>query len=141
LAPCHLAKQSDPDTHHSLCQQEANYVRVTATIRSLGVRPKPNSHSNPYAAAPCFCVAKIVRKDLEQYDPGDAGALRAGFSLTLGLVEELQLLERSLLQELRDIGDVGKACFLQEHEEGEEGDDDDHELHDVKAKKKAKHGQ
>jgi hypothetical protein len=57
------------------------------------------------------------------------------------LVEELQLLERSLLQELRDIGDVGKACFLQEHEEGEEGDDDDHELHDVKAKKKAKHGQ
>ena len=40
----------------------------------------------PYPAAPCGSVTKIALKDLEKYDPRDAGALRAGFSLILGLV-------------------------------------------------------
>jgi triacylglycerol esterase/lipase EstA (alpha/beta hydrolase family) len=39
----------------------------------------------PYPAAPCGSVTKIALKDLEKYDPRDAGALRAGFSLILGL--------------------------------------------------------
>jgi hypothetical protein len=41
----------------------------------------------PYAAVPCGSVTKIVLEDLEKYDPRDSGALRAGFSLILGLVE------------------------------------------------------
>jgi hypothetical protein len=40
----------------------------------------------PHAAAPCGSITKIARKDIERYNPGDAGALRAGFSLILGLV-------------------------------------------------------
>jgi hypothetical protein len=34
---------------------------------------------------PYGSVTKIARKDLEKYDPSDAGALQAGFSLILGL--------------------------------------------------------
>ena len=40
----------------------------------------------PYAAVPCGSVTKIVLEDLENYDPRDSGALRAGFSLILGLL-------------------------------------------------------
>ena len=49
----------------------------------------PNAESRiptPYAPAPCGSVTRIARKDLEKYDPRDAGALRASFSLILGLV-------------------------------------------------------
>ena len=44
----------------------------------------------PYPAAPCGSVTKIALKDLEKYDPRDAGALRAGFSLILGLVGDVR---------------------------------------------------
>jgi len=49
----------------------------------------PNAESRIrtlYPAAPWGSVTKIALKDLEKYDPRDAGALRAGFSLILGLV-------------------------------------------------------
>ena len=45
----------------------------------------------PYAAAPCGSITTIPRKDLDKYNPRDAGALRAGFSLILGLVITLIL--------------------------------------------------
>ena len=59
----------------------------TATIRCLGTMPNAEIRiRTPYAAAPCGSVTKIALKDLEKYDPRDAAALRAGFSLILGLV-------------------------------------------------------
>ena len=64
----------------------------------------------PYPAAPCGSVTKIALKDLEKYDPRDAGALRAGFSLILGLVQHG---ERDLVDQVfaifkgREICDCG----------------------------------
>jgi hypothetical protein len=58
----------------------------TATIRFLGTMSNAEIRiRTPYPAAPCGSVTKIALKDLEKYDPRDAGALRAGFSLILGL--------------------------------------------------------
>ena len=52
----------------------------------LGTMPNAEIRiRTPYAAAPCGSVTKIARKDLEKCDPRDAGALRVGFSLILGL--------------------------------------------------------
>jgi hypothetical protein len=59
LAPCHhLAKQNDPDQHHNLCQQEANYVPIPPQSASRLETECPNLHSNPYAAAPRGSLAK-----------------------------------------------------------------------------------
>ena len=85
LAPCHLAKQNDPDPHHNLCQQEANYTPILPQSASSARCGTPK-FAFEHPAAPCGSVTKIAVKDLEKYDPRDAGALRAGFSLILGLV-------------------------------------------------------
>ena len=52
----------------------------------LGTMPNAKIRiQTTYAAAPCGFVAKIACKDVEKCDPRDAGALRVGFSLILGL--------------------------------------------------------
>ena len=45
------------------------------------------------SSAPCGSVAKIAAKMSKKCDQGDAGALRAGFSLILGLVKCVSLLQ------------------------------------------------
>ena len=65
---------------------KAQLYSNTATIRFLGTMSNAEIRiRTPYPAAPCGSVTKIALKDLEKYDPRDAGALRAGFSLILGL--------------------------------------------------------
>ena len=52
----------------------------------------PNAQSRiptHYAPAPCGSVTRIARKDLEKYHLRDARAIRASFSLILGLVKKL----------------------------------------------------
>src|SRR6476619_3553471 len=58
----------------------------TATIRYLGTMPNAQSRiPTHYAPAPCGSVTRIARKDLEKYHLRDARAIRASFSLILGL--------------------------------------------------------
>ena len=60
----------------------------TATIRYLGTMPNAQSRiPTHYAPAPCGSVTRIARKDLEKYHLRDARAIRASFSLILGLEE------------------------------------------------------
>ena len=62
---------------------------ATATIRYLGTMPNAQSRiPTHYAPAPCGSVTRIARKDLEKYHLRDARAIRASFSLILGLVDD-----------------------------------------------------
>ena len=90
MAPCHLAKQNDPDTHYNLCQQEANYVPDTATIRPSARRRTPKfAFDNPLCCSNVRFRSKNRLQRCRKCDPRDAGALRLGFSLILGLVAAL----------------------------------------------------
>ena len=54
---------------YNLCQQEVNYVPITATIGLLDKAERQKSNwpmiRNPRAATPCDSVAKFGREDLE----------------------------------------------------------------------------
>src|ERR1700752_5280994 len=98
LAPCHLAKQNYPDIHYNLCQQKVNHAPISATIR-----PSARRRTLKFAFQPvmlqhsCGSIAKICRKDVEKCEKGDAGALRVGFSLILGLVSYRSPKENSIV--------------------------------------------
>src|SRR5258708_23509261 len=90
LAPCHLAKQNDPAIHYSLCQQEANYASILPQSAPRHDAERQNRIRTNIrtlcSSAPCGSVAKTAAKMSKKCDQGDAGVLRAGFSLILGLV-------------------------------------------------------
>jgi hypothetical protein len=90
LAPCHLEKQNDPAIHYSLCQQEANYASILPQSAPGHDAERQNSHSNqqsnPLFISTVRFGSKTAAKMSKKCDQGDAGALRAGFSLILGLV-------------------------------------------------------
>ena len=61
-----LAKQNDPDPHHNLCQQEANYVPIPPQSASRHEAECPNLHSNPLCCSTVrFTGKKIAGNDLE----------------------------------------------------------------------------
>ena len=68
--------------------------RPLGTTPNAKIRIRTNIRT-PCAAAPCGSVAKIARKDVEKCDPRDAGALRVGFSLILGLEQGIQAVDCS----------------------------------------------
>ena len=81
-----LSKAKRSRSTPQLVSTRAQLYSNTATIRFLGTMSNAEIRiRTPYPAAPCGSVTKIALKDLEKYDPRDAGALRAGFSLILGL--------------------------------------------------------
>ena len=81
-----LSKAKRSRSTPQLVSTRAELYSNTATIPFLGTMSNAEIRiRTPYPAAPCGSVTKIALKDLEKYDPRDAGALRAGFSLILGL--------------------------------------------------------
>ena len=79
MAPRHLAKQNDPDTHYNLCQQEANYAPILPQSTPRHDAEHQNSHSNPYAAATRGPVPKIGCKDVAKCTHAALAPLRLGF--------------------------------------------------------------
>ena len=82
-----LSKTKRPNTHYSLCQKEANYAPITATITRRRDAKAHNSHLNPLMLAPpCGSVAKIGREDVENATRAPLVSFGSVFSLILGLV-------------------------------------------------------
>ena len=86
MAPCHLAKQKDPDTHSNWSQQEANSVPILPQSASWHEAGGRNPHSNHLCRSTVRFGSKNRLQRSRKRGPRDAGALRVGFSLILGLV-------------------------------------------------------
>ena len=85
LAPCHLAKQKDPDTHSNWSQQEANSVPILPQSASRHDAGGRNPHSNHLCRSTVRFGSKNRLQRSRKRGPRDAGALRISFSLILGL--------------------------------------------------------
>jgi hypothetical protein len=85
LAPCHLAKQKDPDTHSNWSQQEANSVPILPQSASRHDAGGRNPHSNHLCRSTVRFGSKNRLQRSRKRGPRDAGALRVSFSLILGL--------------------------------------------------------
>ena len=85
LAPCHLAKQKDPDTHSNWSPQEANSVPILPQSASRHDAGGRNPHSNHLCRSTVRFGSKNRLQRSRKRGPRDAGALRVSFSLILGL--------------------------------------------------------
>ena len=85
MAPCHLAKQKDPDTHSNWSQQEANSVPILPQSASRHDAGGRNPHSNHLCRSTVRFGSKNRLQRSRKRGPRDAGALRVSFSLILGL--------------------------------------------------------
>ena len=87
MAPCHLAKQKDPDTHSNWSPQEANSVPILPQSASRHEAGGRNPHSNHLCRSTVRFGSKNRLQRSRKRGPRDAGALRVSFSLILGLVK------------------------------------------------------